>query len=383
MMKHLLLTGATGLVGQYLLRDFLMEGLPLAVLIRSKGKRSAQERLEQILGHWEDELGRRLPRPVCLEGDIASPGLGLSHTERRWAGQHVGQLLHNAASLNFTGKDHAKEPWLSNKTGTAHVLEFCREQRLRELHYMSTAYVCGRRVGIIRETELDGGQEFRNDYEQSKLEAEKLVRSANFLDRLTVYRPAIIVGDSRTGFTTTYHAFYSYVYFVWLYVRDAVRDAAGRVHAPVRLNLTGNEQRNLVPVDWISSAVSHLVLHPRYHGSTYHLTPTHPVTARELEGAMSDYFNYHGPTFVGHEALGRMNDLEHQFYTFVNQYQPYWAQEPRFDCSHTLTALPDLPCPRVDSACLLRMIDFAVQDDWGKRRKRNLLTRPTRAAIPV
>ena len=67
MSKHLLLTGATGLVGQYLLRDFLLEGTPLAVLIRSKGKRSAHERLEQILGHWEDDLGRRLPRPVCLD----------------------------------------------------------------------------------------------------------------------------------------------------------------------------------------------------------------------------------------------------------------------------------------------------------------------------
>jgi thioester reductase-like protein len=383
MSKHLLLTGATGLVGQYLLRDFLLEGTPLAVLIRSKGKRSAHERLEQILGHWEDELGRRLPRPVCLEGDISSPGLGLRHAERRWAAQHVGPVLHNAASLNFTGKDHAKEPWLSNFSGTANVLDFCRELRLRELHYMSTAYVSGRRPGIARETELDCGQEFRNDYEQSKLEAEKLVRAAGFLDRLTVYRPAIIVGDSRTGYTTTYHAFYSYVYFVWLYVRDTPRDTSGLVHAPVRLNLTGNEQRNLVPVDWVAAATSHLVLHPRHHGATYHLTPTQPVTARDLEGAMAHYFQLHGPTFVGHEHLGKLNDLEHQFYSFVNQYQPYWAQEPRFDCSNTLAALPDLPCPAVDAACLTRLIDYAVQDDWGKRRKRTLQTRPIRTAIPV
>jgi thioester reductase-like protein len=320
---------------------------------------------------------------VCLEGDISSPGLGLSSTERRWAAQHVGPVLHNAASLNFTGKDHAKEPWLSNKTGTAHVLEFCREARLRELHYMSTAYVSGRRPGVIRESELDCGQEFRNDYEQSKMEAEKLVRAASFLDRLTVYRPAIIVGDSRTGYTTTYHAFYSYVYFVWLYVRDAARDSAGRAHAPVRLNLTGNEHRNLVPVDWIAAAASHIVHHPRLHCRTYHLTPTQPVTARELEGVLAQYFQFHGPTFVGQESLGKLNDLEHQFYTFVNQYQPYWAQEPRFDCGNTLAALPDLPCPAVDVACLTRLIDYAVQDDWGKRRKRTLQTRAIRTAIPV
>src|SRR5262249_2071671 len=101
-----------------------------------------------------------------------------------------------------------------------------------------------------------------------------------------------------------------------------------------------------------------------------HLTPTHPVTARELESMLADYFQYYGPRFVGSENLGPLNDLEHFFYSFVNHYQPYWAHEPSFDCSNTIKALPNLPCPRLDRACLTRMLDFAIQDGWGKKRRK-------------
>jgi thioester reductase-like protein len=99
---------------------------------------------------------------------------------------------------------------LSNLTGTRNLLQLCRETGVRQFDHVSTAYVCGKRPGPVFERELDCGQTFRNDYERSKCEAEKLVRAAAHLDRVTVYRPAIIVGDSRTGYTTAYHGPYAY-----------------------------------------------------------------------------------------------------------------------------------------------------------------------------
>src|SRR6516164_7032309 len=131
MSKHFLLTGATGLVGHYLVRDFLLEGVPLAVLIRAGKAQSARERLDQILEHWEEDLGRALPRPMCLEGDITQPELGLSGQHRRWVTRHCGSVIHNAASLKFNGNDRQQDPWLSNITGTNHVLEMCRTLGLR------------------------------------------------------------------------------------------------------------------------------------------------------------------------------------------------------------------------------------------------------------
>jgi hypothetical protein len=83
---------------------------------------------------------------------------------------------------------------------------------------------------------------------------------------------------------------------------------------------------------------------------------------------VSDYFNYSGPTFAGPDALeqGELNTLEKMFYAFVSRYQPYWAEEPRFDCTNTLAAAPDLPCPTIDRECMHRLIDFAIRDNWGR-----------------
>jgi thioester reductase-like protein len=383
MSNQILLTGCTGLLGQYLLRDLLLEGVPLAVLIRAKKDEPAAERLNQVVGYWEGELGRPLPRPACLEGDITLPGLGLSGRDRGWVARNCGSVLHNAASLAFVGKDRAKDPWLSNLTGTANVLDLCRHARLRELHYVSTAYVCGLRTGQIREDEFDCVQEFRNDYENAKFEAEKLVRAADFLDRATVYRPAIIIGDSRSGYTTTYHGLYAYLYFGYLYTHLQPRDPDGRLRADLRLNLTGDERRNLVPVDWVSAVTAHVLQRPELHGRTYHLTPLQPVTARELKAALTRGFNIYGPVFAGPDALrnGDLNDLEKMFYEYVAQYQPYWNEEPRFDCCNTRSAAPHLPCPPVDAACLGRLIDFAVRDQWGKGKKKK--PRPATPAIAV
>src|SRR5437868_5583775 len=117
MPQHVLLTGATGQVGRYLIRDLLLAGQPLAVLLRARGDQTARDRLEGVLGYWERQLGRPLARPVCLEGDVTSPGLGLDAAARRWAARHCHALLHNAASLTFTGPDRNKDPWLTNLTG--------------------------------------------------------------------------------------------------------------------------------------------------------------------------------------------------------------------------------------------------------------------------
>lgn len=378
MSGHILLTGATGLLGRYLLRELLLKGTPVAVLIRARGKQSAPRRLQQLTSSLEEELGRELPATICVEGDIAEPGFGWSSETHRWVAHNCELALHNAASLTFVGRDRDRDPWLSNTTGTANMLEICRQTGIRELHYVSTAYVCGTRLGTVFEEDIDCGQSFHNDYENSKLEAEKRVRAAGFLNRLTVYRPAVIVGDSRTGFTATYHGLYSYLHFAWLMLQMIGSDADGRTHLPVRLKGTGGERRNLVPVDWVSAVIAELLLDPSHHGRTYHLVPEQPVTAREIEEAMSSFFNYFGPTFTGSDPLAPedFNQVEQMFYGYVSQYESYWAEEPEFNASNTLAAVPHLPCPTIDQACLHRLMEFAVHDQWGKGpRRRNVRER--------
>ncbi len=378
MPDHLLLTGALGLLGRYLLRDLLLEGVPLAVLVRGQGSHSAEQRLKRVLAHWEAEMGRPMPVPVCLEGDLTLPDLGLTDEARHWIAGHCRGVIHNAASLTFYGTDPKQDPWLSNVTGTDRILDLCRWEGLRELHYVSTAYVCGQRVGPVFEQELECGQEFRNDYERSKCEAEKRVRAADFLDSLTVYRPATIVGDSRTGYTSTYHGLYSYLQFVWMLRRYADRDANGRWLVPVRLNLTGDEPRNLIPVDWVSAVMTHILTRPEHYGRTYHLTPRRAITARELEAAMADLFQFHGPTFVGPDGLSDgLNETETAFYAYVSRYTPYWSREPFFDDTNTRAVAPELPCPPLDLPLLHRLTEFAIKDQWGKGKEKR------KSAVPA
>ncbi len=370
-MTHVLLTGATGLLGQYVLRNLLLAGTPVAVLVRSRRGEPAERRVEQLFAPWEDALGQPLPRPVCLEGDVSREGLALSTDDGAWVAGHCRSVLHNAASLTFVGQDRAREPWLSNLTRARNVLDLCRGAGVRELHHVSTASVCGQRPGPVLEDEDERPGELRNDYEHSKFEAEQLVRAASFLERTTIYRPAILVGDSRTGYTASYHGLYTYAQFVAVYLACLDRGPDGRYPFPLRLDATGDERRNLVPVDWVSAVIAHVFRHSEHHGRTYHLTPLRPVTAAEIETALSTFFNYYGPSFAGPGSLawGDLSELERQFYDHVAVYQPYWLAEPLFDCRNTGAAAPHLVCPPIDRDCLLRLLDFAVRDRWGKARR--------------
>src|SRR5690606_4544782 len=184
-MSYLLMTGATGLVGQYVLRNLLDSGERVAVLVRDGKTVSARDRIDALLRHFEEECGYALPRPVVIVGNLLAPGAGLDVEQRRWIAAHCDRVFHCAASMTFR-KSRDGEPFRTNVDGTQTLLDLCRECGLSEFHHVSTAYICGLREGRILETEVDLGQRLGNVYEESKLRAEKMVRSADCFDRVTV-----------------------------------------------------------------------------------------------------------------------------------------------------------------------------------------------------
>ena len=129
----LFVTGATGLLGSYLVRDLALDGRPLAVLARSGRRQSAVDRVETIYRGWEEALGRPLPRPRVLEGDVSLPLCGLDEAAVRWLARNCDEVLHNAASLTFRGPDRDGDPWRTNVGGTAGVLELARATGLHLL----------------------------------------------------------------------------------------------------------------------------------------------------------------------------------------------------------------------------------------------------------
>jgi len=328
-------------------------------------------RIEAILQMWEQQLGKSLPRPVCLEGDIAEPGLGLTQSDRQWIKDNCDRAIHNAAVLTFHGADPNGDPWRTNVNGTRNVLDACRELDISDLHYVSTAYVSGTRQGVIREDELDCGQDFRNDYEHSKLLAEKMVREADFLRHVTVYRPAVIAGDSKTGYTNTYHGVYTYLKLFSVIVWNLEPEPDGRRYTPLRLNMNGDERRNVVPADWVSAVLCRLIETPEARGGTYHLAPEAPMTPRDLIEAAYTYYNSYGVQFCGQQAAsdfdrGPLADLSQDHWSI---YQAYEATDPTFDTANMRRFAADIPCPKIDQAMLHRFWKYGEADRWGKRRE--------------
>lgn len=380
MSEYILLTGCTGLLGRYLLRDLLLEGCRLAVVVRSTPNETARARVEEILQMWEAELGRSLPRPVCLEGDVCQENLGFDGETCAWITENCSSLLHSAASLTFHA-DGTGEPYDTNVGGTRNVLELCHETAIRNFHYVSTAYVCGLRDERVMEDDLDFGQSFRNDYEQTKLEAEQLVREADF-DQVTIYRPAVIAGDSKTGYTNTYHGLYLYLKLMAVLVHNTTPAADGVRYTPVRLNMTGDEPRNVVPVDWVSSVMCHLLRNSETHGKTYHLAPEAPLTPREIISAGYTYFNSQGVEFCGRDDAGDqpISDMERNARDNIRMYKEYEESDPQFDLTNLNRAATHSPCPTIDDAMLHRYWKYGEADRWGKRRPSKAKAGPNVAA---
>jgi len=371
MSGYVLLTGATGLLGQYLVRDLLAAGHRLALLIRGNLKATPLERMEGILQLWETRLETTLPRPLCIEADITKEGLGISPEDNDWINRHCSRMIHSAASLQFREETSTGEPYRTNVEGTRNVIRWLAQSRIRGLHYISTAYVCGRRDDLVMEDELDTGQEFRNDYERSKFQAEKMVREASFLDQLTVYRPVVITGDSETGYTSTYHGSYLYMKLAALLARNTDADENGNRHLPIRWGLTGDERRNITPVEWNSKVITRLFDTPEAHGRTFQMPPRKPTTMRQVIEFGTKYFNITGIEFAGYgfqDPNPPLTDLERLVWSSIEIYRAYDFKDPQFDQTNLRQFVPDVPCPELDNDVTQRLIAYAEADRWGKRR---------------
>jgi len=363
-----LLTGATGLLGQYLLVEALRADWPLAVLARGDRVRPAANRIEAILQGWETRLDRALPRPIVIEGDLRQVGCGVADADRGWLARNCRQVVHCAASVRFqSGPDG--EPWRSNVEGTSHLLELSREVGVRVWQHVSTAYVCGVGRGEFLETQFDVDHQPSNAYERSKVEAERFVRSADWLERANIFRPGIIVGDSRTGHSSTFHGFYAVLRAILLLKAQGARFDPRLYLAD--LGLTGAERKHLVPVDWVAATIAEIMgtdIHGDSRGSTYHLTPDQPLTVNEMVAPMfAAVREYRLPSRV---ARANATDPlpSDAAAEALEAYRSYFRDDPRFDTSHTRAACPHRACPRLDGVALRRMCDYALQTGFSAPR---------------
>src|SRR5436305_3777817 len=209
--EPIFLTGATGFVGMELLARYL-EGTDREVfaLVRGRDDAEADARLRATVGRILPDAGLYADRLVAVRGDVTQPGLGLSDRRRAAIACEVGEIVHSAASVSFSLP--LPESRAINVEGTRRMLEFAelcsRCGGLRRLSYVSTADVAGHRRGTFGEADLDGGQTCLNPYEQTKFEAERMVRTNMTRLPIQVFRPSIVVGEQASGWTPAFNVIY-------------------------------------------------------------------------------------------------------------------------------------------------------------------------------
>ncbi len=365
--KIIFLTGATGFLGAQIARQILQTcEAQLVVLLRGGDVESSRQRLLREWWDWPDAQEAMDGRVEVLAGDITLPRLGLSEAAYRALAQKVTHMIHAAADIRlFAPLDELQ---LANLTGTRRVLELAQavqaEHGLSCFAHVSSAYVAGRRSGPVAEEELSDRCGFSSPYEQSKYEAELLVREAMAHLPGMIFRPGLIVGDSRDGTIKTFNTLY---FPLRLYLTGRLRVAPASPALRV----------NLVPVDYVASSIARLVFDPSAIGLTFHLTPPLEdmptlagLTTLAREWAEKEMgIRLPRPWFLplpGLEAAARRfgwwlpRDLAE-----LARLLPYFRNQPVFLRINTDRLLG--PYPHRWQDLLPRLLEYAVQHSfWGR-----------------
>lgn len=369
-MGHVLLTGATGMIGRFILRDLAARDVETAVLVRGQNAEAriaeAIESLERL--HPDTEI----TAPRVVRGDLHAADLGVSAADAAWLGRHVDGVIHCAGDVSFGNEWQAEAIRKTNVEGTANVARFCLDRGIGRLSHVSTAFVCGDRQGVIREDEGRCGQGFGSAYEEAKLLAEEVLAEAG-LPELKIFRPCFVGGDTATGYTSTFHGIYWFALFTAM-ARMRAGAAPGETwHHDVRIFRSPQLQHYMVPVDAVSKAVVELHEDRDAPTGAYHLTPARPFDLTLIESSMRRHFRFEGVRFADPVDPSEWNETERLFYDGLEAIgHRYLDGDPTFDCSKTLGRLPWWGSVDIDEDYLMRLYAFAESVAFGRgaaRRK--------------
>lgn len=261
-MVSYIVTGGTGFLGRRVVAG-LLERDPEAV-VHALTREASVAKLREMADGWG--AGDRV---FPLVGDLTAPGLGLADEA-----PHADHIIHLGAIYDMTAD--ADATYAANVQGTGSVIELARELGAM-LHHVSSVAVAGDHKGKFFEDDFDLGQGLHSPYHRTKFEAEKMVREAADL-RWRVYRPAIVVGDSRTGEMDKIDGPY--------YFFPAIA-GLGALPSELPMPIPDLGSTNIVPVDYVVDAMVELINKPGLVGKTFHLTNPEPQPFTEIYNALA------------------------------------------------------------------------------------------------
>ncbi len=277
-----LVTGATGFIGSRLTIELAQSrGRQLILLCRPR----SHKRLDSVLAG----LDERAQRPEVIEGDLELDRLGLDSAVLRRLKDRVSEVFHVAAGYRLDMS--WQQAQAVNVAGTRRMIDLAASlPNLSRFHYVSTMAVAGNWQGPFREDDLYLGQGFDHAYGHSKFLAEQLVREAAERFPVTVFRPGVVVGDSRSGRMDKLDG----PYYVFRLL-DRLRRVPGLKRMPQIVPREEDTFFHLVPVDFVVSAMAELATRDAHRLRTYHLMDPDPPSYREFYMATLSAMGFSGP----------------------------------------------------------------------------------------
>ncbi len=365
--KKILLTGATGFVGAFLLKDLLtMTSAEIYCLLRADNAEQGLQRLKRNLNSyqlWDESLAHRI-KPVL--GDLGSPRLGLNDETFDELANQMDTIIHNGAMVNFVYPYAAHKA--ANVLGTQEILRLASRAKLKPVHHVST-------LSILYSRGVNDGRVYREDsnldevgapfggYAQSKWVAEKLIRQA--IERgipCAIYRPGLVSGHSVTGAWNT----------------DNLISSMTRACVLLGSVPSLDVMVNIVPVDFVSAAIVQLSKDEKNFGGVYHLDNPEPLHFKHLAGWLASQ---------GLEARTLSFDAwrEELFSQIPHMPSDEWAPYlplleevdesqvfmPEFDLTNTLTRLngSGVVCHPVNDALFSAYLNYFIPRGFLEKSK--------------
>jgi nucleoside-diphosphate-sugar epimerase len=351
------ITGATGLVGCLLTMRALRAGHRVRLLVRTHQGQSSGERIRltlTMLGLPHDQWCHLWPHIEIYEGDITEPQFGLSR--RTWQQLADGVLAtYHAAAFSGFQNHQAAQARAVNIGGTQNILKLTELSRAHLFH-VSSAYIAGDTESRVFEREVETPPRWKNPYEETKFLAEHHVHSHCRENGLTytVFRPAVLIGDSVHGRTIRFTSIYHYMK---LFHRLSTR----RKTSSVILEARPGASLNILPVDFAIGAIWDISQSPECEGKVFHITNPSPPKFAELISIAERIFGLR-IELVDLSSSGKATSLSH--------YRPYLFGEPEFDVTNTRFLLRnyDAAFPELNEGYFRKILKYAVEQHWGKHQ---------------
>jgi len=379
--RSIIMTGATGFLGAFLMSGLLERGYHVTVLGRSSKTMSLSDRLASLTRWFSIDP---LDKLTAIEADLSKKHLGLD--DKVWGDlcANAGRIIHCASDTSFAERNR-EQVMNTNVNSLSSLLDLVIDSRAQHLYYLSTAYACGQCEGICMETPITG-QSFNNVYEESKAQAEEVIRRSCADNKvpLSILRPSIVYGHSKTGKSLKFNALYYCVKSI-SFIRDIfandIRQGGGRsskwgfsldddglLYLPLKIYLTNRGSVNLIPIDYFVATVLGIIEHSGTN-DIYHITSDNPPDITTLAEYSQRFLGVRGIQILWNQSgkNANPNPAEELFEKLFEQYRPYLSDNRIFDQSSTYSITNGVSAPPFTYDIFERCMDYAVACEWGSR----------------